>query len=278
MERDLFISYASEERETVARPLAELLSGLGVNVWFDQFDLKIGDSLRQKIDQGLAGCRYGVVVLSKSFFSRHHPVRELDGLAQREVDGNRILLPIWVDVTDRDVRTFSPPLADRIAAKWEEGLYSVATKILEVVRPEILEKIQSETKYLPLARIHSGRELARIIGGAHFSYQHNDEPQDEVEVDLVGGFLQEIRDWSDIWDDIEPSEHVRTEFRLSRLIQDLESAGWTVYAERRSGRRKIGGVVDDWIWSVVALVRGEAEQVLHVDNKVIVLRKPAPSP
>jgi hypothetical protein len=200
-ERDLFISYASEDRETVARPLAELLSGLGATVWFDQFDLKLGDSLRQKIDAGLTGCRYGAVLLSNSFFGKHHPVRELDGLAQREVDGGKVLLPIWVDVTEKDVRRFSPPLADRVAAKWEEGLHTVATKILEVVRPDIIERLLSETKQLPLPRIRSGRELAGVIGGSHFSYLHNDEPQDEAEVELVGGFLQEIRDWSDIWDE-----------------------------------------------------------------------------
>jgi hypothetical protein len=46
--RDVFISYASQDRNTVAKPLAELLTALGISVWFDQFDLKIGDSLRRK--------------------------------------------------------------------------------------------------------------------------------------------------------------------------------------------------------------------------------------
>jgi hypothetical protein len=46
-ERDVFISYSSEERDTVAKPLAELLISIGVSVWFDKYDLKVGDSLRR---------------------------------------------------------------------------------------------------------------------------------------------------------------------------------------------------------------------------------------
>lgn len=59
-ERDVFVSYASEDRETVAKPIAQLLSSLGITVWFDQFDLKIGDSLRRKINEGLTKSRYGI--------------------------------------------------------------------------------------------------------------------------------------------------------------------------------------------------------------------------
>lgn len=100
-ERDVFISYASEERESVARPLAELLTSLGVSVWFDKFDLKMGDSLRRKIDEGLTICRYGIVLLSPSFFGKHYTNRELDGLAQREVDGTVKIgtLPYFLFVT-----------------------------------------------------------------------------------------------------------------------------------------------------------------------------------
>lgn len=132
-ERDLFISYASEDRELVAKPLAELLTALGVSVWFDQFDLKIGDGLRRKIDEGLSTCRYGAVILSPSFFGKHYTNRELDGLAQREIDGKKVILPIWVGVDEREVRQYSPPLADRIAGRWEEGLASIVLRIIEVV-------------------------------------------------------------------------------------------------------------------------------------------------
>lgn len=45
----MFISHASEDKEDFVRPLAETLQQLGVNVWYDEFTLKVGDSLRQKL-------------------------------------------------------------------------------------------------------------------------------------------------------------------------------------------------------------------------------------
>ncbi len=95
---EVFVSYASEQRTEVARPLADILSSLGVRVWYDEFELKLGDSLRRSIDRGLAECRFGVVILSHDFFAKHHTQRELDGLAQREVEGQKVLIPIWYDV------------------------------------------------------------------------------------------------------------------------------------------------------------------------------------
>lgn len=70
---DVFISHASEDKADVVRPLAEALKAGGLSVWYDEFELRIGDSLRRKIDRGLAGSRFGIVVLSKAFFGRAGP-------------------------------------------------------------------------------------------------------------------------------------------------------------------------------------------------------------
>ncbi len=39
-EYDVFISHASEDKEEVARPLAEVLRRNGLSVWYDEFELK----------------------------------------------------------------------------------------------------------------------------------------------------------------------------------------------------------------------------------------------
>lgn len=69
-EHDVFISHASEDKDELVRPLAEALISFGLVVWYDEFTLRIGDSLRRKIDQGLARSRVGLVVLSPSFISK----------------------------------------------------------------------------------------------------------------------------------------------------------------------------------------------------------------
>ena len=77
--------------------------------------LRIGDSLRQKIDQGLASSRVGLVVLSSAFISKGWTNYELDGIVTRTVSGEQILLPIWHNITKQQVVDFSPSLADKVA-------------------------------------------------------------------------------------------------------------------------------------------------------------------
>lgn len=114
-EFDFFISHASEDKEEVARPLAEALRTLECKVWYDELTLRIGDSLRRSIDQGIARSRFGIVVLSETFFKKDWTQRELDGLTQQELSGESRILPLWHRVTASEVRKFSPTLADKVA-------------------------------------------------------------------------------------------------------------------------------------------------------------------
>lgn len=133
---DVFISHASEDKASFARPLVERLRHLGVKVWFDEATLKLGDSLRRSIDNGLAHARFGVVVISPHFLRKEWPQKELDGLVAREIDGVKVILPILHDITPAEVRKVSPMLADRLAAMSSDGVDAVADQILQVVRPD----------------------------------------------------------------------------------------------------------------------------------------------
>ena len=97
--------------------------------------MAIGDSLRERIDHGLANSRYGIVVLSPAFFAKDWPIRELDGLAARESRENRLILPVWHKVNQAFVARHSPILADRVAVTTDRGLDQVALAILRVIRP-----------------------------------------------------------------------------------------------------------------------------------------------
>lgn len=133
--RDAFISYASEDKESIARPLAERLRSLGLRVWFDEYELTMGDRLREKIDEGLRASRYGVVILSPSFFAKKWPQHELDGLVVLEEHGEKKILPVWHQVTAEDVKRYSPMLAGLVAADASRGLDHVIESILKVVKP-----------------------------------------------------------------------------------------------------------------------------------------------
>jgi hypothetical protein len=114
-EYDVFISHASEDKESVVRPLAHALVARNVKVWYDEFEMKIGDSLRRKIDIGLANSRFGIVVLSKDFIHKGWTNYELDGIITKAISGEQIILPIWHNITKSEVINFSPSLADKLA-------------------------------------------------------------------------------------------------------------------------------------------------------------------
>src|SRR5579871_6446281 len=126
---DLFISHASEDKVAFVQPLAEALRGAGLKVWYDRWTLALGDSLRRKIDEGLAKSRFGVVVLSHAFFAKDWPQNELDGLVSREIGGRKVILPVWHGLTKADVVKYSPLLAGRFAARSEDGMGRVVEQI-----------------------------------------------------------------------------------------------------------------------------------------------------
>lgn len=131
---DVFISHASEDKDTVARPLRDALTRHGVTVWLDEAQLRIGHSLRRKIDDGIRSSRFGVVVLSGAFLRKGWTNHELDGLVTRTVAGEQSLLPIWHDLTADEVRAYSPSLADKVAMSTSQfSIEDIAEQIAEVV-------------------------------------------------------------------------------------------------------------------------------------------------
>jgi hypothetical protein len=133
-EFDLFISHATEDKEGIVRELVAALERREVTVWYDETQLRIGDSLRQKIDAGLGRSRFGLVVVSHAFFAKNWPQYELDGLVSLEMAGRQRILPVWHEITKNEVLDYSPSLADKVAL-------STATYTVEEIAAEIADVI-----------------------------------------------------------------------------------------------------------------------------------------
>ena len=103
-------------------------------VWYDEFELRIGDSLRRKIDRGLAKSRFGIVVLSHAFIRKGWTNYELDGIISKANTGEQVLLPIWHGITKQEVLDYSPSLADKVAR-------NTASYTVEEIAEEIAELI-----------------------------------------------------------------------------------------------------------------------------------------
>lgn len=131
---DVFISHASEDKDGLVRPLANALISEGLSVWYDEFELRIGDSLRRKIDKGLASSKFGIVVLSKDFIRKGWTNYELDGIISKSINGEQVVLPIWHNITKKEVIDYSPSLADKVAR-------NTASYTVEEIASEIAELI-----------------------------------------------------------------------------------------------------------------------------------------
>jgi hypothetical protein len=153
---DFFISDASEDKTAVAKPLADILQAGGFKVWYDEYTLSLGDNLRRSIEQGLAASRYGIVVLSPSFFAKKWPQLELDGLFALERPDEKKILPIWHGVTAADVERFSSFMAMRLGVSTSEGMDRVVGKIVDAVhRAAVTPSEPSQNAFSPQLHPHS---------------------------------------------------------------------------------------------------------------------------
>ncbi len=156
MSWDVFISHASEDKAAIAKPLADMLQAKGLKVWYDEYTLSLGDNLRRSIEQGLAASRYGIVVLSPSFFAKKWTQLELDGLFALERPGQKKILPVWHNVTTADVEQFSSFMAMRLGVATSAGLDQVVAKIIDAIgRDSVAKEVQEEPSSSPRLHPHS---------------------------------------------------------------------------------------------------------------------------
>lgn len=134
---DVFISHASEDKESFVNEFVNILQNkLKLKVWYDELSIKWGDSIRVKIDQGLKKCKFGIVVLSRSYISKHWTQYELEGLFQRESNEGKLILPIWHDITKNEILEYSPVLAGKLAM-------STATMTIEEIAENLQELVNA---------------------------------------------------------------------------------------------------------------------------------------
>jgi hypothetical protein len=131
---DFFISHAFQDARDIAKPLSDALNAKGLLSWYADYSLKAGDNIRASIEYGLARSRFGIVILSKQFLEMRWTQIELNDLATREMNGKKVILPVWDKVGFRDVYDYSPVLADRVAVSTEKGLEYVVQRLRDIIK------------------------------------------------------------------------------------------------------------------------------------------------
>lgn len=114
---DVFVSHAWEDKDSFVSEFVDELTALNVSVWYDKNNIAWGDSMRAEIDEGLRKSKFGVAVISPNYIAdgKYWTKAELDGLFQLESVNGKMLLPIWHNITKKEVMDYSPIVAGRLA-------------------------------------------------------------------------------------------------------------------------------------------------------------------
>lgn len=140
---DVFVSHAWEDKESFVDEFVSALRDRNIRVWYDKTQMKWGDSMRQKIDDGLKKSRFGVAVLSPDYIAdgKYWTKAELDGLFQLESINGKVLLPIWHNLTKKQIIEFSPIMASKLAM-------NTASMTAEEIADELLRMLSVEEEQI----------------------------------------------------------------------------------------------------------------------------------
>ncbi|BBP01015.1 toll/interleukin-1 receptor domain-containing protein [Sulfuriferula nivalis] len=129
----VFISHDSRDKDSLVSDLAREMSKLICPVWYDEYSLKVGDSLRENIERGLKEARKCVVILSPNFISNGGWTKaEFDSIYTREIhEKSNVILPVWHNIESSDVYDYCPRLLDRLALSSSIGIEKLAKKLVE---------------------------------------------------------------------------------------------------------------------------------------------------
>lgn len=193
MKWDVFISHASEDKESFVRELAHELKHSGLNVWYDEFSLSAGDSLRESIDRGISSSLVGIIVLSRAFFKKNWPRNELNGLFTVATNQNKALVPIWLGVTAIEVAEYSPMLADKVALMPERGMPGIVKEIRDQIAKYKLRRINKDVYIYTVDMGETVRDMVSLVP-ADWVFKHGYGLADEV---ILGILLTPISQGGD---------------------------------------------------------------------------------
>lgn len=137
MTKDVFICHASEDKLSIVEPLANAILEKGFKVWYDKIEIKWGDSITDKINEGLKNSKYVVLVLSIAFLNKHWPKKEMNAALNLEIGfGNKKILPLIVGNNEERAAILQqiPLQNDKRFLIWNNSTEEVIEALIEVLK------------------------------------------------------------------------------------------------------------------------------------------------
>ncbi len=257
---DTFICHASEDKETMARPLHRALTDLGLHAWLDESDIPWGESIRQGIDMGLSNCQSATVILSRIFFSKYWTQYELDGIFQRRMQDGLPFFPIQHGITIEEIRNHSPALAGINLLNGNNYTFDQIAELISqrLGGPQRQQAVSATSETVPVpARPTFG--VIYIAAAGTPALPDNTEPEgnafsflsapqgwfgmvdsnEELEYVIEGNTIRVRLDWGNQWSG--------SEYQAAKMVSDGSPVALMI-------RR--GGKLEEYLPSLVSLSKG----------------------
>lgn len=131
---DVFVSYAIEDKESVAKKIMADLEKKGVRTYFAGNELKVGDPISEVIYKGLKKSRFAILIISPDYV-RRWPTVESSRFIERELEEKQgLIFPVWHKITMEDVAKVNPLLAERFALSTDIGIEAISENIFAQIQ------------------------------------------------------------------------------------------------------------------------------------------------
>jgi hypothetical protein len=137
-EYDAFISHAVEDKIPIANELCARLEMAGLKIWYSGKELGVGDSIEKTIEKGLNRSRYGIVIFSPTYLAKNWTIREFYTLLAKEIEEQKVILPVLYNVTVDELKNKDLLMADRFAVNADRGIDFVVERLVkEIKNPKV---------------------------------------------------------------------------------------------------------------------------------------------
>ena len=134
--KDVFICHASEDKPTIIKPLLAALDKEGITYWYDEAEIKWGESIPDKVNEGLRVSRYVMVILSSYFLLKNWPQRELNSALNTESSTGEVkVLPLIVgknEVKKQIIQKY-PIINDKRHLFWNNDASEIVIELKKIL-------------------------------------------------------------------------------------------------------------------------------------------------
>ena len=195
--KDVFLSHANADKENYVRPFAMELDRRQISYWLDEAEIRWGEKISAKINEGLRRADYVIVFLSDAFVGRNWTEAELGSAINREnSEGRTVVLPIIIGEAQRLLAHY-PLLRDKAYLHWEAGIPAIADALQSlrnrrwskaeldefIVRNVNLERFPKEDIWGPTYRLLAKHMLGEE--GAYFFWNEEENAVEKYWIDSV---------------------------------------------------------------------------------------------